>query len=750
MAYIGRQPITGQFEKQQLTADGSTTSFALNWTVGSTSALIVSVGGVLQEPDTAYTLSGGGTNIVFTAAPASGDRVYVHFLGQAITQNLTDMNGVELILDANANTSITADTDDQIDIKIGGADDFQFTANAFNVLTGSHATIADSANALFGTGSDMLLYHDGSNSYITNATGALKVATETSGIAVTIGHSTSEVTIADNLTVTGTLTLGSNAELTEAELEFLDGITAGTAAASKAVVLDANKDIGTIRNLTIDGVLTDGNYTFDTSGNVSGLGTVGSGAITSSGVITGTTVEATGDTSANDNAAIGYTSAEGLILTGQGSTNDVTIKNDADAAVIQIPTGTTNVSIAGDLTISGDDLTMATNTSGAVLVGDGTNFNPVVISGDATIAANGALTIANNSIEAAMMADNSIDSDDYVDGSIDTAHIADDQVTLAKMAGLARGKIIYGDSSGNPAALAVGSNGQALVSNGTDISWGSGGAISTYSNATNNRVVTSVDSSSVNSEANLTFDGSTLAVTGAATVSTTLGVTGILTGSNTVIGTTFEPTGDTSSGDNAAIGYTSGEGLILTGQGSTSDVTLKNDADATVFTVPTGTDDILFPDGAKAMWGNSSDFTISHDGTNTILSETGTGNLVCNAGNFKVYNAAGDETIAQFVSDAGVELFFNNSSKFTTATDGAYTTGHFYPSANDTYDLGKSGNIWRDIYTGDLNLTNIQKENGNDVDGTKGSWKIQEGSNDLFIMNQVSGKKYKFKLEEMV
>ena len=143
MAYIGRQPISGQFEKQQLTADGSTTSFALNWNVGSTSALIVSVGGVLQEPETAYTLSGGGTNIVFTAAPASGDRVYVHFLGQAITQNLTDMNGVELILDANGNTSITADTDDQIDIKIGGADDFQFTANTFTAQSGS--TIAAQA-----------------------------------------------------------------------------------------------------------------------------------------------------------------------------------------------------------------------------------------------------------------------------------------------------------------------------------------------------------------------------------------------------------------------------------------------------------------------------------------------------------------------------------------------------------------------------------------------------------------------------
>ena len=73
-------------------------------------------------------------------------------------------------------------------------------------------------------------------------------------------------------------------------------MTPGTAAASKALVLDASRNIGTIGNLTIDGVFTDGNYTFDTSGNVSGLGTVGCGAISSTGnlAVTGTL---TGDTS---------------------------------------------------------------------------------------------------------------------------------------------------------------------------------------------------------------------------------------------------------------------------------------------------------------------------------------------------------------------------------------------------------------------------------------------------------------------
>ena len=109
------------------------------------------------------------------------------------------------------------------------------------------------------------------------------------------------ITSSGNVTSGGSFIIGS-ASIAEAELEMIDGITAGTVAASKAMVVDSNKDIGTIRNLTIDGTFSDGNYTFDTSGNVSGLGTVASGAITTSGVldITNTTdsSDATGDTGA--------------------------------------------------------------------------------------------------------------------------------------------------------------------------------------------------------------------------------------------------------------------------------------------------------------------------------------------------------------------------------------------------------------------------------------------------------------------
>jgi hypothetical protein len=83
MAYIGRQPSYGAFEKQDITPDGSTTTFSLTYTVGSSSSILVSVAGVVQEPEVGYTISGGGVNLVFTAAPAAVDNVFIVYLGFA-------------------------------------------------------------------------------------------------------------------------------------------------------------------------------------------------------------------------------------------------------------------------------------------------------------------------------------------------------------------------------------------------------------------------------------------------------------------------------------------------------------------------------------------------------------------------------------------------------------------------------------------------------------------------------------------
>ena len=169
---------------------------------------------------------------------------------------------------------------------------------------GDSLLLGDSEKLLLGDGTDLQLYHDGSNSYLANSTGALKLATESSGIAITIGHSTSETTIGDNLTVTGNLTLGSGAQITEAELEMLDGITAGTVAASKAVVVDANKDAGSFRNITLTGELDAA--TLDISGNSDLDGTLSvAGAMTSetSAKITQTVLTSSSNAVAWDAAA---------------------------------------------------------------------------------------------------------------------------------------------------------------------------------------------------------------------------------------------------------------------------------------------------------------------------------------------------------------------------------------------------------------------------------------------------------------
>ena len=84
MAYIGRSPLYGSYEKQSLTADSSTTTFTLDYVVGSSSSIFVSVAGVPQEPEVAYNIVNGGTQIQFTAAPTTGDTVFIIFLGAAL------------------------------------------------------------------------------------------------------------------------------------------------------------------------------------------------------------------------------------------------------------------------------------------------------------------------------------------------------------------------------------------------------------------------------------------------------------------------------------------------------------------------------------------------------------------------------------------------------------------------------------------------------------------------------------------
>ncbi len=152
------------------------------------------------------------------------------------------------------------------------------------------------------------------------------------------------------------------------------------------------------------------------------------------------------------------------------------------------------------------------------------------------------------------------------------------------------------------------------------------------------------------------------------TGSSAITTTGVITGG------TLEATTDTAAGDNAAIGYTSAEGLILTGQGSTSDITVKNDADATVFTVPTGTDDILFPDDAQILVGSGSDLAIYHSSNNSIIADSSSGSLFLRGSEIRIDDPNSDDYIV-CTQDGSVDIYHNGSKKFETVSGGVKVTG---------------------------------------------------------------------------
>lgn len=83
--YIGRSPVYGVFETQILTPDSVTTSFNLTYSVGSAGSIFVVYGGVLQLPNVAYSIGGGGSTIVFSEAPVTGTTLYLVYAGKQLT-----------------------------------------------------------------------------------------------------------------------------------------------------------------------------------------------------------------------------------------------------------------------------------------------------------------------------------------------------------------------------------------------------------------------------------------------------------------------------------------------------------------------------------------------------------------------------------------------------------------------------------------------------------------------------------------
>ena len=103
-----------------------------------------------------------------------------------------------------------------------------------------------------------------------------------------------------------------------------------------------------------------------------------------------------------------------------------------------------------------------------------------------------------------------------------------------------------------------------------------------------------------------------------------------------------------------------------------------------------------------------------------------------------------------FRTTSTVTALAANTTITTPVLQGQMTAnGSIVPAANTTYDLGSSSLRWANIYTGDLHLSNEGRDSGNMVDGTKGNWTLQEGQTDLYLINNITGKKYRFAIEEI-
>ncbi len=152
MSYIGQQlpaDVFSGFTTDTFTGNNSDTTFTLSKAPFSEDGLIVVINNVIQQPTVNFTVSGTTLTIVGTAV-ATGDVIYAIHTSGAVPSTLAskvDVNGLSdgVILDADADTTISADTDDQIDVKIGGTDALTVTGTA---LTGNAvATIGATGTA---------------------------------------------------------------------------------------------------------------------------------------------------------------------------------------------------------------------------------------------------------------------------------------------------------------------------------------------------------------------------------------------------------------------------------------------------------------------------------------------------------------------------------------------------------------------------------------------------------------------------
>ena len=453
MAYIGQSPVdtfSPVPSKDSFTGDGSTTTFDLQNAVvnGGENALEVFVNNVRQEPGSgkAFTLGPDGSNaikrITFSAAPASGAAIYVINDKTSNTSIIrpTDLNGTEFILDADADTSLTADTDDRIDIKLANTDHISFGTSSGDTVI---KPMTDAKDIIFQQydGNKVLEINDGGFVGVggnSNAAGEIRIYEDTDDgshyVGFKAGNNTASVsyvlptadgTSGYQLTTDGSGTLSwAAAQITLAN-DGNNRIVTGTGSSSLNAEANATFDGSTLAitgaatistNLDVDGTTNLDAVDIDGAVQIDGTVTVGANDQGYDVILYGDTASAnvTWDTSADDlifngaaglivpdgqltlgSTAITSTAAEINIIDGDTSASSVTIV-DADQIILndngtmkQVAVSALNTytssSIAADDIGTGNAAINITTSSGNITIDAAANDTDIIFKGtDAT------------------------------------------------------------------------------------------------------------------------------------------------------------------------------------------------------------------------------------------------------------------------------------------------------------------------------------------------------------------------------
>jgi hypothetical protein len=156
----------------------------------------------------------------------------------------------------------------------------------------------------------------------------------------------------------------------------------------------------------------------------------------------------------------------------------------------------------------------------------------------------------------------------------------------------------------------------------------------------------------------------------------------------------------------------------------------------------TFTGDVSFGDNDKAIFGAGSDLQISHDGTHSFISESGTGELFIQGdSDVRITNAAGSEFKANFITNGAVDLYYDNSKKLATKTNGVIITGELASdsiSLNDNAkaNFGNSSDL-QIYHDGNSKITDVGA--GNLEITTDGIIKLQKGNTEYMAQFNVDG-----------